>query len=631
MLKKINDTLAGVPATIIAGLFLLLDLVPHIIEEFGGPAVHLDFLPFDPAWVTVIISGIPMLYLAVWRVIHNPGISKISSALLISIAMIAAIAIGDLFAAGEVAWIMAIGAILEDMTTERAKKGLKKLISLAPTQGRRIVNGKEEMIPAEKIGEGDVLRILPGETIPVDGMILTGETSVDQSIMTGESLPVDKAVGDDVFCGTINRFGSIDIRATKVGEDSSLQKLIRMVQEAEDKKAPMARIADKAASWLVPAALMIAVIAGIVTKDIVRAVTVLVVFCPCALVLATPTAIMAAIGQATRHGVIIKSGEALEKMGKVNTVAFDKTGTLTYGRLEVSDVISFDETIDENALLSLAASAEAKSEHPLGKAIFACAKTRGIAVIESGAFRMTAGKGIYAEVSGRKLFCGNEDYLAENGAVLTDEVRETVEALRTQGKASVIAAEDGRCIGVLAMSDILRPEAKGMVDRLHGMNTDIVLLTGDNQKTADYFAEQVGIRQIRAQLLPEEKVKSITEIQNEGKTVCMIGDGVNDAPALKTANVGVAMGGLGSDIAVEAADVVLISDDISKLPYLKRLSNATVGTIKFSITLSMLINILAVVLSVRGVLNPTTGALVHNAGSCFVVLIAALLYDRKFE
>ena len=631
MLKKINDILAGVPATIIAGLFLLLDLVPHIIEEFGGPAVHLDFLPFDPAWVTVIISGIPMLYLAVWRVIHNPGISKISSALLISIAMIAAIAIGDLFAAGEVAWIMAIGAILEDITTERAKKGLKKLISLAPTQGRRIVNGKEEMIPAEKIGEGDVLRILPGETIPVDGMILTGETSVDQSIMTGESLPVDKAVGDDVFCGTINRFGSIDIRATKVGEDSSLQKLIRMVQEAEDKKAPMARIADKAASWLVPAALMIAVIAGIVTKDIVRAVTVLVVFCPCALVLATPTAIMAAIGQATRHGVIIKSGEALEKMGKVNTVAFDKTGTLTYGHLEVSDVISFDETIDENALLSLAASAEAKSEHPLGKAIVACAKTRGIAVIESGAFRMTAGKGIYAEVSGRKLFCGNEDYLAENGAVLTDEVRETVEALCTQGKASVLAAEDGRCIGVLAMSDVLRPEAKGMVDRLHGMNTEIVLLTGDNQKTADYFAEQVGIRQVRAQLLPEEKVKSITEIQNEGKTVCMIGDGVNDAPALKTANVGVAMGGLGSDIAVEAADVVLMSDDISKLPYLKQLSNAAVGTIKFSITLSMLINILAVVLSVRGVLTPTTGALVHNAGSCFVVLIAALLYDRKFE
>jgi len=629
-LHELIEILESVPATVISGLFLLLDLVPHLIEEFGGSAVSMDFLPFDPAWVTVIISGIPMLYLAVWRVIHNKGISKISSALLISIAMIAAIAIGDLFAAGEVAWIMAIGAILEDMTTERAKKGLKKLISLAPTQGRRIADGKEEMIPAEKIGEGDVLRILPGETIPVDGVILTGETSVDQSIMTGESLPVDKAVGDDVFCGTINRFGSIDIRATRVGEDSSLQKLIRMVQEAEDKKAPMARIADVAASWLVPAALLIAVIAGIVTKDIVRAVTVLVVFCPCALVLATPTAIMAAIGQATRHGVIIKSGEALEKMGKVNTVAFDKTGTLTYGRLEVSDVISFDESLDENALLSLAASAEAKSEHPLGKAIVACANTRGAAVVESDGFRMTAGKGITAEVGGKKLFCGNETYLEENGTLLTDAIRETVASLRTQGKASVLAAEGGRCIGVLALSDVLRPEAVGMVYRLHGMNTDIVLLTGDNQKTADYFAAQVGIRQVRAQLLPEEKVTNITAIQKEGKTVCMIGDGVNDAPALKTADVGVAMGGLGSDIAVEAADVVLMRDDISRLPYLKRLSDATVKTIKFSITLSMCINILAVALSVLGVLTPTTGALVHNAGSCFVVLIAALLYDRKF-
>lgn len=236
MLKKMNDILAGVPATIIAGLFLLLDLVPHLIEEFGGATVHLNFLPFDPAWITVIISGIPLVYLAIWRVIYNPGISKISSALLITIAMIAAIAIGDLFAAGEVAWIMAIGAILEEKTTERAKKGLKKLISLAPTQGRRILNGKEEMIPAEKIVEGDILRILPGETIPVDGIIISGETSVDQSIMTGESLPVDKSAGENVFCGTINRFGSIDIHATKVGEDSSLQKLIRMVQEAEDKK-----------------------------------------------------------------------------------------------------------------------------------------------------------------------------------------------------------------------------------------------------------------------------------------------------------------------------------------------------------------------------------------------------------
>lgn len=626
-----NDYLAGVPATIVAGFFLLLHLLTSFLGNLSGSLRLLNILPFDPACVTVIISGIPMLYLAIWRVIHNPGISKISSALLISIAMLAAIAIGDIFAVGEVAWIMAIGAILEDKTTERAKKGLKKLISLAPTQGRLLFNGEEVIIPAEKISLGDILRVLPGETIPVDGTIIHGETSVDQSIMTGESLPVDKTVGEDVFCGTINRFGAIDIQATKVGEDSSLQKLIHMVQEAENKKAPMARIADKAASWLVPVALLIAIVAGIVTKDIVRAVTVLVVFCPCALVLATPTAIMAAIGQATKHGVIIKSGEALEKMGKVNTIAFDKTGTLTYGRLEVCDIISFDPKISEDTLLSLAASAEAKSEHPLGKAIVAYAKNCNITVLESDCFKMTAGKGIYAEVDGKKLLCGNENYLLNYGVEINVIVRSMLEELRAQGKASVLVADDSACIGVLAMSDVLRPEAKNMVERLHSMNTNIVLLTGDNQKTADYFARQVGIRQIRAQLLPEEKVSNIAAIQNEGKAVCMIGDGVNDAPALKTANVGVAMGGLGSDIAVDAADIVLMGDDISKLPYLKRLSNATVKTIKFSICLSMCINLLAVLLSVMGVLNPTTGALVHNAGSCFVVLIAALLYDRKLD
>ena len=626
-----NDYLAGVPATIVAGFFLLLHLLTSFLGNLSGSLRLLNILPFDPACVTVIISGIPMLYLAIWRVIHNPGISKISSALLISIAMLAAIAIGDIFAAGEVTWIMAIGAILEDKTTERAKKGLKKLISLAPTQGRLLFNGEEVIIPAEKISLGDILRVLPGETIPVDGTIIHGETSVDQSIMTGESLPVDKTVGEDVFCGTINRFGAIDIQATKVGEDSSLQKLIHMVQEAENKKAPMARIADKAASWLVPVALLIAIVAGIVTKDIVRAVTVLVVFCPCALVLATPTAIMAAIGQATKHGVIIKSGEALEKMGKVNTIAFDKTGTLTYGRLEVCDIISFDPKISEDTLLSLAASAEAKSEHPLGKAIVAYAKNCNITVLESDCFKMTAGKGIYAEVDGKKLLCGNENYLLNYGVEINVIVRSMLEELRAQGKASVLVADDSACIGVLAMSDVLRPEAKNMVERLHSMNTNIVLLTGDNQKTADYFARQVGIRQIRAQLLPEEKVSNIAAIQNEGKAVCMIGDGVNDAPALKTANVGVAMGGLGSDIAVDAADIVLMGDDISKLPYLKRLSNATVKTIKFSICLSMCINLLAVLLSVMGVLNPTTGALVHNAGSCFVVLIAALLYDCKLD
>lgn len=631
MLKKINDFLAGLPMTIVAGIFLLLDLIPHVAQEFGIADIHLNFLPFDPAWVTVIISGVPLVYLAVWRIIHNPGISKISSALLITIAMFAAIAIGDLFAAGEVAFIMAIGAILEDMTVNRAKKGLKQLISLAPTLGRRLKDGKEEMISAEEIRQGDILRILPGETVPVDGKIIKGETSLDQSIMTGESMPVDKGVGEEVYCGTINRFGSVDIEATKVGKDSSLQRLIRMVQEAEDKQAPMQRIADRCASYLVPVALLIAIGAYISTGNIVTAVTVLVVFCPCALVLATPTAVMAAIGQATKHGVIIKSGEALEKMGKVDTIAFDKTGTLTYGRPDVSDIISFDDSVSEEELLSLTASAEAKSEHPLGKAIVACANERKLPLTESEEFKMQGGKGVYAKIGNKNILCGNEKFLEENDVKIDAAVKSALKRLRLQGKVSILVSDGKECIGVIALSDVLRTEAKEMISRLSAMGTRTVLLTGDNKMTADYFAQQLGISEVRGELLPEEKVHNIEDMQRKNHKVCMIGDGVNDAPALKTTDVSVAMGGMGSDIAVEAADIALMSDDISKIPYLKRLSNAAVNTIKLSITLSMCINFVAILLSLMEVLNPTTGALVHNAGSCLVVLIAALLYDRKFE
>ncbi len=622
MLKKINDILAGMPMTLVGGAFLIL--------SFVLPKLGIRLL-IDPAWVTVVISGIPLLYLALWRVVYNPGISKISSALLIVIAMFGAIGIGDLFAAGEVVFIMAFGALLEEMTTNRAKKGLKNLISLAPVQGRKIENGKELMIPAEKISRDDILRVLPGETIPVDGIIIEGETSVDQSIMTGESLPVDKGVKDEVFCGTLNRFGAIDIKATNVGQDSSLQKLIRMVQEAENKQAPMQRIADKFASWLVPVALMIAIVTGFATGNIVRAVTVLVVFCPCALVLATPTAIMAAIGQATKHGVIIKSGEALEKMGKVDTITFDKTGTLTYGKLQVSDVISFNDKQDNEYILLMAASAEAKSEHPLGKAIVNDVISKKMNIIPSSAFKMTTGKGIEAVVADKKMLCGNEKFLRENGIEINKSVSDTIAKLHMEGKAAILVAQEGKCIGIIALSDVIRPEAKAVVEKLSKLGTKSVLLTGDNKRTAEYFASKAGISEVYAELLPDKKVETIQHLQSAAGKVCMIGDGVNDAPALKVAEVGVAMGNMGSDIAVDAADIALMSDDISKVPYLKRLSNATVKTIKLSITMSMLINFVAILLSVTGILNPTTGALVHNAGSCFVVLIAALLYDRKFD
>ena len=622
ILTKISELFSGIPATILSGAALAASLTLHLTDIIDAPV--------NPAWTAVIVSGYPLLYRAVWRIIFNRGVMKISSALLITIAMIAAVFIDELFAAGQVAFIMAIGGILEDKTIERAKKGIKNLISLAPEQGRVIKDGREEMILIEQVKKNDVLRVLPGEAVPVDGEILSGNTSIDQSIITGESLPIDKTVGDNVFCGTINRFGSIDIKATKVGEDSSLQKLIRLVQEAEDKKAPTQLIVDKWAVWLVPLALLIALVTYLITQNVIIAVTIMIVFCPCALALATPTSIMAAIGQATKYGVIIKSGEALERMGKVDIIAFDKTGTLTHGNLVVSDVVSFDADTSESDLLLLTASAEARSEHPLGKAITAHAKEQEITVQPTDDFIMIPGKGISANINGRKILCGNSSYLRENSIVLDDNVAASLERLRKQGKAAVLISYDGKCKGAIALSDTLRDTAKSMVQELKQTNTDAVLLTGDNRQTADYFAEQVSIKSIYAELLPAQKADRIQELQNSGRNVCMIGDGVNDAPALKTANVGVAMGSMGSDIAIEAADIALMGDDIAKIPYLKRLSNATVRLIMFNITISIIFNIAAIVLSVLGLLNPVTGALAHNVGAVAVVLNAALLYDRKY-
>ena len=619
MIDEITDFLFGLKMTIISGIFLLIAVI-FMIFGIDVP------IYLNPAWGTVIISGIPMLLLAMTRLIREKWIS---SALLIAIAMVASLLIGEVFAAGEVAWIMALGALLEDWTVERAKKGLRNLINLTPQTGRRITDGTEEVIPVDEIRLGDTLRILPGESVPVDGEIIKGTSSLDQSIMTGESLPVDKKVGDEVFCGTMNLYGAIDIKATSLGENSSLQKLIDLVKAADEKQAPTQRIADKWATWLVPVALAIAIAAWLVTGNIERGVTVLVVFCPCALILATPTAIMAAIGQATKYGVLIKSGEALETLGGLNTLVFDKTGTLTYGNLEVSDVISLRDDLPSEELLKIVASCEKLSEHPLAKAIVKNAKEAQIDIEEPQDFKMYPGKGVTCTNSYGKVYAGNSKFLSEYNIDVNVDCQ--MDKLKHEGKASIIVALNSKVIGLIGLSDVIREDSKDMIEKLHDLGTETILLTGDNSETANYFAGQVGIGKVFGNLLPEEKLSWIEKLKSEGRKVCMIGDGVNDAPALKTADVSVAMGSVGSDVAIEAADIALLGDDIGKIPYLKKLSNSTLFTIKANIAMSMAINAAAIVCSVLGLLNPVTGAIVHNAGSCLVVLNAALLYDRHFD
>ncbi len=621
----------------VSGLFLLVSF----ILEYILPMMGSNFtLAFNPAWISLLISGTPLAYLAVTNTMQK----RITSPLLITIAMCAAVYIGDIFAAGEVAFIMAIGEWLEDRTVEKAKKGIEKLLDLVPSTGRKITelaDGKtsEQVIAAEDILEGDILRIFPGESFSSDGIIVSGNTSVDQSIMTGESLPVDKAEGDEVFTGTINRFGSVDIKVTKSFANSSLQKMIKLVEQAEHAKGPTQKIVDKWASILVPMACAIAIVTYAIFNFIlnrpddalIRAVTILVVFCPCALALATPTSIMAAIGQATKNGVLIKSGEALEMMGQVTTVAFDKTGTITDGKLSVSDIIPLD--TEKDFLLSIVSSVESRSEHPLGKAITQHAKEENIELLPIKYFAMAVGKGVSASIDGKIFYCGNEKLIQDHTkAELTSEIMQKIDDLRYDGKAVVVVSDGTAVIGIIGLSDTIKNTSPIAISSLKDAGiANTVLLTGDNEKSANFMAQKVGISEVYASLLPEGKMLAVQELTKKNGHVCMVGDGVNDAPALKTASVGIAMGTMGSDIAIDAADIAIMGDDISKISYLKKLSNATIFSIKFNITLAMAINFAAIIFSVMGWLTPATGALVHNAGSVLVVLNAARLYEKKIE
>lgn len=617
-----TEVLERGPALALGGLCLIASFA---LFGHGHAAAGTSFHLFDPAWVTLVMCGVPVLREAGEGLFVD---RQIRSALLISTAMVACVAIGQLFAAGEVAFIMALGEKLEAFTVNRAKKGLRTLVSLAPQTARLVAGTDVREVAIDAVAVGDAVMVKPGETIPVDGVVVEGSTSVDQRVMTGESLPVDKTAGDAVYSGTVNRFGTIVLTVTKAGVDSSLQKLIRLVREAETKKAPMQRIADKWAGILVPVSLSVAVLTflgawyvlGDVHAALVRGVTVMVVFCPCALALATPTSVMAAIGQATKFGVVVKSGEALEKMGHVTVACFDKTGTLTTGRLRVSDV-------SDAETLTLAAAVEAKSEHPLAQAI--CAAETDVPPCAD--FTMKPGKGVKGVVEGRTVLCGTDAWLRENGATADAAVERAAAARRREGKAVVLVAVDGATRGFVALADTVRPEAKAALADLAATGVTSCLLTGDHAATAACVARELGVDEVKAELLPEDKAKAVAAIEADGRRCCMVGDGVNDAVALKTAHVGIAMGGAGSDIAVEAADIALVGDDISKIAYLKRLSVACVKLIKFNIALSMSINAVAILLSVLGVLGPVSGALVHNVGSVLVVLNGALLYDRKFR
>ena len=604
-------------------IFLVISGLALIVSGFD-----LFSLPFDAAWIAIILCGVPIILAAINGLVTA---FDIKADVLVSMALVASVIVGEDFAAGEVAFIMQLGGLLEELTVAKARAGIERLVHLTPRTARIVhTDGTEHVVAAEEARVNDLIRVLPGETIPVDGVVVSGSTSINQAVMTGESLPVDKHPGDTVFSGTVNQFGAFDMRALKVGEDSSLQRMIRLVQSADASKAKIVGLADRWATWVVVIALVSAILCWFITGEILRSVTILVVFCPCALVLATPTAIMAAIGNATRHRFLVREGDALERLATVKHVAFDKTGTLTLGTPSVTDVESLVPDLSKDDILRLTAAVELRSEHPLGKAVVShWRKTNKNAEPSLEDFVMTPGKGVSATVEGHRVSAGNRDLVESLDLALSPEAEKLAARLIDEGKSVIHVCVDNHLSGLIALADTMREDAPSLMRSLKNVGVTPVLLTGDHASAARTVAARAGMDEVHPDCLPEDKLSFIASHENQGHPVCMIGDGINDAPALKRARVGIAMGGIGSDIAIDAADIVLVNDDIRMLPHLFALSKRTMRTIKANLTFSMVLNFVAIILAMTAVLNPVTGALVHNAGSVFVIVNSIFLLNWK--
>ena len=611
-----SETQKTVTFIIISSICLFMSLIQSVDE----------LLHFNLSWVAIILCGLPIIKEAATCLYEE---FDIKADVLVSLALIASVIIGEIFAAGEISVIMTIGALLEDLTVQKAQSGIENLVKLTPKQARIIRDNKEIMINADDIEIGDIVRVIVGETIPVDGVIIKGQGSIDESIMNGESLPVDKYVGDDVLSGTINQYSTFDIKATKTSQDSSLKRMIKLVKEADSKKAPIVSLTDRWATWIVVIALVSSIGTYLVTHQILRSVTILVVFCPCALVLATPTAIMAGIGNASKYGILIKGGDVVERLSKIKNIAFDKTGTLTYGKLSVVEYKSFNPEYDDETFLKILASVEAYSEHPLGKAITSYYKENNEELLDIQNFTVNPGKGITANLGEKSILVGNLKLIKDVDINLNKDIINISEEFTKKGCTVIYLSIDNKLIGYVALSDILREEAKEVISYIKSQKINPVMLTGDNKNSAQNIASIVGIDDINPSLLPEDKMNIIKNLEDSKSPTCMIGDGVNDALALKYSSVGISMGAIGSDIAIEASDIALASDDIKNIPYLLYLSKKTMKTIKLNVTFSLALNFLAIILAMTGILNPIVGALVHNLGSVFVILNSAKLLKTR--
>ena len=559
-----------------------------------------------------------------WSAVRGVAGGSFTAEIPVSVATAAALAIGQYSAAAVVGVLLLLGGLLERFVTARAGKALEALARLLPARVTVRRGGLDAVVPLENVQVGDILLIHSGERIAVDGEVVTGVAAVNQAAITGESALVEKGPGDTVFAGTLSEVGALEVRASKVGAETTLGQIRRMVAEAQERKAPIERLLSRYAKFYTPAALTLGALVWWWSGDVMRAITILIVFCPCVMVLATPTALVASIGNAAMRGSLVKQGATVEALAKVDTIACDKTGTLTFGRPRLVQVLPLDGQGDAN-LLRLAAAAEKFSEHPLGRAVTAAAVSQGLPVPDPENFEVLPGLGVRAVVDGREVLLGRPSLLAEQGVAVPGRVEAWAAELGAGGRSVVLVATDRRVAGLLLLEDALRPEAKPTVARLDQLGLRTVLVSGDHQATAERIAAELGIHEVHAGVLPQQKAEIVRRLQAEGRTVAFVGDGINDGPALAAADVGVAMGLAGTDVAIETAEIALLSDDLAKLPHLLGLARQALHAIRQNLAFSVAVVVLAVGLAIPDVLTPVTGALLHELSSIPIIANSARL------
>lgn len=589
-----------------------------------------DVLSFSFAIIPLVIAGGFVIKSTIEATI---ALRKVTAGMLVVLALIGTTYVGEYLPGAIVAFMMIFGEFLEDLTMEKTKEAVRELIRLVPTTCRKKIEGEFVTVSIREIDEGDIVQVIPGERIPVDGVIIQGQAAINEATITGESMPVDKTINDNVFVGSLNETGVIEVATEKIGGDTVLGKIIKTVHAAQNNKGKAQKSADKFAKYFLPLILLICAFVWFKTNEIMRVMTILVIACPCALVLATPTAVVAGVGNAAKRGVLIKGGVAIENFAKITTICFDKTGTITKGEPKVVNFTNFNKVQGKEVLETIAI-VEKDSQHPIAKSLINYIEEEGSIKINSlpnTEFEMLFGRGV-------RVYNDKNTYEVSNRKALIDikivdnEVENYLDSQEALGRTALVVIKNGEIIGGVSVADTIRESVKGTIKELRKLGIKrMIMLTGDNEATAKAICAEAGITEYKANLLPEEKLDFIKALQGEGERVAMIGDGVNDAPALALSDVGVAMGAAGTDVAIEAASIALMSDKIEMLPRIFALSKKTYSIIKQNIWIfAVVVNVVGVWASGLGWLNPIMASVVHNASSVFVVVNSSRLLGFKY-